>query len=196
MLKSYIRKCNKLQSIIIHSWLLIFITIDNAFAQYGGGGFSGGGYSGGYSGGYYGAHHSTNSSSTTGSDIDVFWLIVIFVAISILCYFTYNYSKPELANIKIIKTPPGDNPQWVRAAWQGLVLNNTQVVRNFVGTEVVSNMAVNIDLGYRIKWEDAISALEKHDRKAAAWWKKNATPMHNRNLETLVFISDNVEVVK
>jgi len=74
--------------------------------------------------------------------------------------------------IRIIATPPGQSPEWVREAWVGLELPLIEDNQPGVQTGVLLGKPENIG-GYRVDGKEAIEALEKHYPSAAEWWKKN-----------------------
>lgn len=96
--------------------------------------------------------------------------------------------------IKIISTPPGQAPLWVREKWVGLVLpvaeNDDGVGSLQVG--VRGGRAQNLG-GYEIETQKAIELLEEISPNAALWWKNN---MNLEIIPRLVFRREVCEVVK
>ena len=93
---------------------------------------------------------------------------------------SYKITLPEgyVGKIKIIATPPGEAPEWVRKEWIGVII---PVPPEFpFGTErgVVSGKKVTANHGgYQVLTADALEALEKKSLKAAEWWKKQMSPV-------------------
>ena len=76
--------------------------------------------------------------------------------------------------IKIIATPPGDAPEWVREEWIGLTLPVAENIPNkrTIVSGVLGGPALNIG-GYPIRTADAIEILRKKSLEAAKWWDEN-----------------------
>ncbi len=94
-----------------------------------------------------------------------------------------------MANIRIIRTPGGEAPEEIRRAWIGLILpvaEDEQGRRKRLGYGVLTGpkslLAYLLGFllgkytqydGYAVKVMDAIAILEKSNREAAQWWRKN-----------------------
>ncbi len=87
-----------------------------------------------------------------------------------------NAGKPQTEKamlIKIVKTPAGKPPEWVRQCWIGIELES-------LGKEKVTDRDVLIGRckgrtnlgGYMVDGEVAFRALEKHNKTAYEWWMK------------------------
>jgi hypothetical protein len=81
------------------------------------------------------------------------------------------------AVIRIRALPPGDPPEWVRAAWVGLELPLiVGQVRPEEGPaqQAVSRQQVNVPEGYAVDGKTAVETLESASSEAASWWRSNA----------------------
>lgn len=84
-----------------------------------------------------------------------------------------------MAKIKIIKTPAGQAPDWVRDAWVGLempIREDGQVVMGRLrgvlgGPPDKENVG-----GFHVDTGMAVKILEEKNPKAADWWRKNLSP--------------------
>ncbi len=104
-----------------------------------------------------------------------------------------------MAKIRIIQTPPGDAPLWVRKAWLGLKLPligqaNTNIPQFSArgGPATPENIG-----GYEVHGGEALLALHQAGRTdAAEWWTKNSSP-HGGHLifskQACVLIQDTYE---
>jgi hypothetical protein len=77
-------------------------------------------------------------------------------------------------HVKIVQTPSGGAPDWVREAWVGMILPlqpqkvmSDQTVRNVVSLVEVKNN------GFSVSAMQAIDTLADRNPKAANWWKTN-----------------------
>ena len=78
--------------------------------------------------------------------------------------------------IKILKTPEGEAPLWVREAWFGLIIACFPYIGVPSGelTGVLSGDELqNTRRGVIVPQATAIAELSKHDREAADWWFTN-----------------------
>ncbi len=104
-------------------------------------------------------------------------------------------------NIRIIHPPGGEAPDWVRAAWVGLVLpvNGPEQVAEYrtkgvlTGAQDIFGSLWNIlrgrtkmERGYRVRSAVAISLLSTHAPEAAAWWIRN-TPHFLEDHQLFIF---------
>ncbi|HSX48807.1 MAG TPA: hypothetical protein VLE44_00945 [Candidatus Saccharimonadales bacterium] len=75
--------------------------------------------------------------------------------------------------IRIVDTPPGQAPEWVRKEWIGLELPVEDVdLEGGFSIGIKGGKPENLG-GYPIRTEDAISALKEKSPKAANWWINN-----------------------
>jgi hypothetical protein len=93
-----------------------------------------------------------------------------------------------MPSIRIIATPPGEAPEWVRAKWVGLKLplaigKSAATVRS-VGVlsapksflaylTAVFRGETHITKGYIVHTDAAIHVLEATSPDAAKWWREN-----------------------
>jgi hypothetical protein len=82
---------------------------------------------------------------------------------------------------RIIDTPAGEAPEWVRKEWQGLELpispsqmrcepeDNGMTMGVLGGAPAPENK-----YGFRVTGEVALELLAKKSPEAAAWWRRNA----------------------
>jgi hypothetical protein len=77
--------------------------------------------------------------------------------------------------VKIVRTPPGEAPLWVREAWVGLEMES--VGRAEAGELLMigacGGRAVNGD-GFRITAQEAMRALGEKREDAKAWWTQRS----------------------
>lgn len=73
---------------------------------------------------------------------------------------------------RIIATPPGQAPEWVRQAWIGLELTISSAPG--IQTGITGGKAENLG-GFSAYGQDAIDLLREKNPQAAAWWKNNAS---------------------
>ena len=78
--------------------------------------------------------------------------------------------------VKIISTPPGQAPEWVRQKWVGLDLPTSLPIANGIEMGVLGGKVENRG-GYHVNTEVAIEILEKKSPEAALWWTNNV-PVH------------------
>ncbi len=97
-----------------------------------------------------------------------------------------------MSSIRIISTPPGQAPGWVREEWIGVEIplsedqSSTGVQAGVKGGE-----AENVG-GYQVDTSDAMDALKAKSPEAAEWWEENV-PLHM--IPQLVFARDACELV-
>ncbi len=69
--------------------------------------------------------------------------------------------------IKIISTPAGIAPDWVREAWVGLELS----LGNDPGNVSLTISSPENEGGYPVRTEDALRVLKEKNATAARWWE-------------------------
>lgn len=77
--------------------------------------------------------------------------------------------------IRIVDTPPGQAPEWVRKEWVGLELpveENAPDPKEGIQFGVRGGKPENLG-GYPIRTTDAINTLRKKSPRAAKWWETN-----------------------
>ena len=78
---------------------------------------------------------------------------------------------PRPTKILVFDTPPGDAPEDIRKAWNGLILPIAQLKQTpgqlFIHTH--DSKLENVG-GYAVFWKPAIKALRRKNRRAAKWW--------------------------
>jgi hypothetical protein len=80
--------------------------------------------------------------------------------------------------IRILAPPPGEPPEYIRAAWVGCVLplytttDDPKIRQQTTG--VLSGRKGNLTPGFVVRVIDAIHELESHNAAAAQWWRQNA----------------------
>jgi hypothetical protein len=83
--------------------------------------------------------------------------------------------------IRIVAAPSGEAPPAIRAAWIGCVLpllaGRDSPEQGGEVSGVKTGRPEHHGAGYVVRALDAIAALEKHDAKAARWWRKHAPHM-------------------
>ncbi len=110
--------------------------------------------------------------------------------------FSADLSKEaHMQCIKILGTPSGGAPKWVREAWIGLVLPIDPHLPQSHMTRDVLTKAPMKGFGYRIDAVLAVEILSLHAPEAALWWRENTTLVHPGN--HLVFMAnDEIELVE
>lgn len=95
--------------------------------------------------------------------------------------------------IRIIDTPPGQAPDWVKAKWVGIELPVEEDSPDEEGVQfgIKGGRPENLG-GYQIRTQDAIEALREKSPEAAKWWEDN---IPSDLFPTLVFKRDVCEVV-
>ena len=79
-----------------------------------------------------------------------------------------------MKSIRIIRTPPGEPPKWVRKEWIGVEIPLPEQEPDGVQMGALGGEAKNTD-GYQVKTREAVKALQKKSPKAADWWDKNTS---------------------
>ena len=99
-------------------------------------------------------------------------------------------------HIRIVRTPPGEAPLWVREKWVGLELplaGGGRAPRTAITSGVLSGpsnelMALWLGLrgrlrrqsGYAVYASEALEVLEKTAPDAASWWRANVPRLQDR----------------
>ena len=83
-----------------------------------------------------------------------------------------------MASIRIVKTPEGEAPLWVRQAWIGCEMPLMGTATDPVGLF----SRVPVQDGYCVKGGDAISALLDISPRARGWWIENLPNVYERIL--------------
>ena len=84
-----------------------------------------------------------------------------------------NGIKPNTnMNIRIVSTPRGQAPEWVRNEWVGLVLPVADQSAKGVQAGALGGRPENQG-GYPVNTTVALEALESKSPEAATWWKSN-----------------------
>ncbi len=81
-----------------------------------------------------------------------------------------------MSKFRIIATPPGQAPEWVRRAWIGLelpMMSSSMSIGHGFQTGVLGGPADNIG-GYHTDGKTAIDLLAVKNPKAARWWYNHA----------------------
>lgn len=99
--------------------------------------------------------------------------------------------------VRIIKTPAGEAPLWVRKEWVGLLLPCDPYL-GFPDNDgesgvITKKKAPRARTGFSVSQEKAIMILEEHDPKAAQWWKSHGFPKKGQSFG---FGEDEAEIVK
>jgi hypothetical protein len=82
-----------------------------------------------------------------------------------------------VAQLRVVRTPPGEAPEEVRRAWVGvqLPLRSGETKPGLHLTEgVLSQQTRGMTTGYAVNGRAAVKALASHSPEAAAWWRKKA----------------------
>ena len=96
--------------------------------------------------------------------------------------------------IKILGTPSGGAPKWVREAWIGLVFPiDPHLPQSHMARDVLTKTPRQVH-GYNIDAVLAVEILSLHHPEAARWWRENTTLIQPGN--HLVFSADDeIELV-
>ncbi len=86
-----------------------------------------------------------------------------------------------MTKIRIVASPPGQAPQWVRHEWVGLELPIVSEPGSGMQFGVMGGKPQNI-AGFHVTQRDALEVLEKKSSKAANWWRRNLPPGFSGNL--------------
>lgn len=93
-------------------------------------------------------------------------------------------------SITITKLPEGEAPQWVRAAWVGLVVP-VIAISYTEAFGLLSKSQLGPRLMYIVPQREAIKALKKKSKRAATWWTSIGFP---RPQETFGFNFDEASI--
>jgi hypothetical protein len=100
----------------------------------------------------------------------------------------------EIPAIKIIKVPAGDAPEWVRAAWVGLVLPCDPFVgyaeKPDKGVVTLRETKGRKGRSYAVVQKDAIEILSKSNPDAAKWWLSCGFPKFTPGEDRFGFDAD------
>ena len=82
-----------------------------------------------------------------------------------------------LSSIRIIATPPGQAPDWVRQEWVGLEipLDETPKLSGTIQMGVLGGPAQHPG-GFRVNTRVTLDLLQKKSPDAARWWRENINP--------------------
>ena len=80
-------------------------------------------------------------------------------------------SEKTATKFKIIATPPGQAPEWVRQAWIGLELPLSESTDG-LQSGVLGGRPENLG-GYSVSGGVAIDLLLEKNSEAAQWWQEN-----------------------
>ena len=97
-----------------------------------------------------------------------------------------------MKKIRIIATPPGQAPEWVRKEWVGLELPTISQPPAGIQMGVHGGSAENTG-GYVVDGQTAVTLLGKKSPTAAQWWKSHAP--HVLSMQ-LVFKKEVCELVQ
>lgn len=97
--------------------------------------------------------------------------------------------------IKIVKTPAGEAPLWVRQAWVGLVLPCNPVLGSHGGERGVLSKLILFPnrCGYSVPQDQALMILEDKNFRISVWWKGKGFPHQG---EYFVFSEEEAEMVR
>jgi hypothetical protein len=94
-----------------------------------------------------------------------------------------------IGRIKVVRTPDGTAPSWVREAWKGLILTCFPQVVCF-SDDPFNSSGKNV--GFVVAQHQAIRELVQHNQPAADWWQEN---WYGGDGGFFFFSIDDVEVV-
>lgn len=77
-----------------------------------------------------------------------------------------------MSSIKIVSTPPGQAPEWVRKEWIGVQIPLPKQSVDGFQVGIRGGAAKNVG-GYQVETNKAIDALKDRSPKAAKWWEDN-----------------------
>jgi hypothetical protein len=99
-------------------------------------------------------------------------------ALVILVCVVAAWRGRQVAQLRIVGTPPGEAPEEIRRAWVGvkLPLRRGETRPGWHRTEGVLSRQTSAAMrtGYSVNGRAAVKALASHSPEAAAWWRKNA----------------------
>lgn len=75
-----------------------------------------------------------------------------------------------MPKIKILATPPGQAPKWVREEWVGVEIPIPEQESGGIQMGIQCGNAENTD-GYQVETRAAIEALRIKSPEAARWWE-------------------------
>jgi len=75
--------------------------------------------------------------------------------------------------LEITKKPSGEQPNWVRKAWTGLVLPYTDFGFTVVSLSVLGHNFSLKYFGVFVPRREAMIILKHHSPKAAIWWEEH-----------------------
>ena len=78
-----------------------------------------------------------------------------------------------MSSIRIVSTPAGQAPEWVREKWIGIEIPLAEQEEAGTQAGVFLGKPENLD-GYEVGTNDAIQSLREKSPEAADWWEKNA----------------------
>lgn len=96
-----------------------------------------------------------------------------------------------MSSIRIVSTPPGQAPEWVRKEWVGVEIPVVEQPVKGIQVGVRGGKPQNKG-GYEVNTADAIEALRKKSPEAAKWWEDNV-PL--ASISHLVFAKDVCEPI-
>lgn len=103
-----------------------------------------------------------------------------------MTYLKTDFEKlKKIKEIKIIQTPPGEAPEWIRSEWVGLVLPilRNMPPRTYVGGVLDGEVRELEDYLYSIKTAVAIELLGAKSPEAKQWWMDNV----NSDIKRILF---------
>ena len=84
--------------------------------------------------------------------------------------------------LEITKKPSGEEPNWVRKAWTGLVLPYKDFGFTVVSLSVLGHSFLPKHFGVFVPRREAMIILGHHSPKAAIWWKQHYSMGDNVDL--------------
>ena len=141
----------------------------------------------------YNCHGATVFITPLEQDL-LHWLIpvgfVVVVLTNVIIVAGVIRIRVDSSSVKIITTPPGEAPQWVREKWVGLELPLQQWSASpttsrtggvLSGPRGVSGILVHLvtgnfqrQNGYKVNVLKAVAILERASPEAAHWWRTSA----------------------
>lgn len=86
----------------------------------------------------------------------------------------------ERIRIRIIETPPGQAPEWVRNEWVGLEMPVAEGIPEEGWVQLGARLGKPENLGgYPVNTADALNKLTKKSPPAASWWLRHISPELN-----------------
>ena len=96
-----------------------------------------------------------------------------------------------MSSIRIVSTPPGQAPEWVRKQWVGVEIPLAEQKSGGIQMVARGGKPENTG-GYQVDTIKAVEALQKKSPRAAKWWEENV-PL--AAIPQLVFSKDACELV-